>query len=270
MSSSQPLRIAISGAAGRMGRLLLELGASSALFKISAALENDDNPVMGKEVPHAEGVRFTCDVPAAISDTDVLIDFTRPEATLRNVKICEEFGCPAVIGTTGLGIERNIIAESAKRIPIVFAPNMSVGVNLIFSLAGIVAATLGDEYDVEIIEAHHRNKIDAPSGTALRLGEIVAQSLGRSLEEHAIFGREGVTGGRNPKTIGFETIRAGDIVGEHTVLFAGTGERIEITHRAQDRSAFALGALKAAKWVHSRQNGLFDMMDVLELTPRQG
>ena len=267
MNNSQPLRLAIAGAAGRMGRLLLELGAKNASFQISAALEDNSNSLIGTEVPDTEGLRFTSDVCAAVRETDVLIDFTRPEATIRNVKICEDFRCPTVIGTTGLGPDRNMIEESAKKIPIVFAPNMSVGVNLVFSLARIVAATLGDDYDIEIIEAHHRDKIDAPSGTALRLGEIVAESLGRNLKDDAVFGREGTTGSRNPKTIGFETIRAGDIVGEHTLLFAGTGERIEITHRAQDRSAFALGALKAAKWIHKRESGLFDMMDVLKLMP---
>ena len=172
---------------------------------------------------------------------------------------------PCKTGTTTL----YSIFKSSKEIPIVFAPNMSVGINLIFSLARTIATALGDGYDIEIIEAHHRNKIDAPSGTALRLGEIIAASLGRDLEQDAIFGREGRTGSRNPKTIGFETIRAGDIVGDHTILFAGAGERIEITHRAQDRSAFALGALKAAQWVHTRENGLFDMMDVLELIPKE-
>jgi 4-hydroxy-tetrahydrodipicolinate reductase len=203
----------------------------------------------------------------SVSDAfDVLIDFTGPEATMENLALCREAGRRMVIGTTGLSeAQRARIAEAAEDIAIVFAPNMSVGVNLCLKLLDLAARVLGDEVDVEIIEAHHRHKVDAPSGTALRMGEVVAEALGRDLNSCAVYGREGRTGERDPKTIGFETIRAGDIVGDHTVLFAGIGERIEITHKASSRMTFAKGAARAAEWLMGHPNGLFDMQDVLGL-----
>jgi 4-hydroxy-tetrahydrodipicolinate reductase len=208
-------------------------------------------------------------VSEALTDTDdfdVLIDFTRPEATLAHLEICRASGRRIVIGTTGFSDEqRSLIEVAGKEIGIVIAPNMGVGVNLCFKLLDIAAKVLGDEVDIEVIEAHHRHKVDAPSGTALRMGEIVATALGRDLKDCAVYGREGHTGPRERKTIGFETIRAGDIVGEHTVMFAADGERVEITHKASSRLTFANGALRAAGWLMSKGKGVFDMQDVLGL-----
>ena len=198
-----------------------------------------------------------------IDDFDVLIDFTLPESTLANVAACRAAGRRMVIGTTGMGADEAQIRAAANDVAIVFAPNMSVGVNLLFKLAGLAARVLGDDFDVEIVEAHHRHKIDAPSGTAVRLGEIIADALGRDLAECAVYGREGRTGARETRTIGFETIRAGEIVGDHTVMLVGAGERIELTHRAQDRSIFARGAVRAAHWVLGKPAGRYDMADVL-------
>ncbi|OOG23344.1 4-hydroxy-tetrahydrodipicolinate reductase, partial [Thioalkalivibrio denitrificans] len=212
------------------------------------------------------GVAVTDD-PAALTDAfDVLIDFTRPEGTLAHLEICRKAGRAMVIGTTGFSEEqKQVIRDAAKEIPLVFAPNMSVGVNLCLKLLDLAARVLGDDVDIEVIEAHHRHKVDAPSGTALRMGEVVAEALGRDLAACAIYGREGHTGERDPKTIGFETIRAGDIVGEHTVMFAGAGERVEITHKASSRMTFARGAVRAAGWLSGRPAGLYDMQDVLGL-----
>jgi 4-hydroxy-tetrahydrodipicolinate reductase len=201
-----------------------------------------------------------------VDDFDVLIDFTRPEPTLANLEICRQAGRRAVIGTTGFSEqEKAQIKAAAQDIGVVFAPNMSVGVNLCLKLLDVAARVLGDEVDIEVIEAHHRHKVDAPSGTALRMGEVVAEALGRDLKDCAVYGREGHTGERDRKTIGFETIRAGDIVGDHTVLFAGTGERIEITHKASSRMTFANGAVRAASWLTGQKTGLYDMRDVLGL-----
>jgi 4-hydroxy-tetrahydrodipicolinate reductase len=201
-----------------------------------------------------------------LDDFDVLIDFTRPEATLAHLAICRGAGKAMVIGTTGFDEDQKaVIREASKDIPVVFAPNMSVGVNLCFKLLELAARVMGDAADIEIIEAHHRHKVDAPSGTALRMGEVVADALGRNLEDCAVYGREGVTGERERETIGFETIRAGDIVGEHTVMFAAEGERVEITHKASSRMTFAGGAVRAAAWLGDRPRGLFDMQDVLGL-----
>ena len=201
-----------------------------------------------------------------VDDFDVLIDFTRPEPTLANLEICRQAGRRAVIGTTGFSEqEKAQIKAAAQDIGVVFAPNMSVGVNLCLKLLDVAARVLGDEVDIEVIEAHHRHKVDAPSGTALRMGEVVAEALGRDLKDCAVYGREGHTGERDRKTIGFETIRAGDIVGDHTVLFAGTGERIEITHKASSRMTFANGAIRAASWLTGQKTGLYDMRDVLGL-----
>jgi 4-hydroxy-tetrahydrodipicolinate reductase len=263
-------KIGIAGAAGRMGRTLMELCAGDPGLEVTVALEHPDSPHLGLDPgllsgSGATGIQITCELGAVVARCDVLIDFTLPESTVANAAVCRRAGRSMVIGTTGLGAAVAELEAAASEIAIVFAPNMSVGVNLCFRLAELAAQVLGDDFDVEIIEAHHRHKIDAPSGTAVRLGEIVAASLHRDLADCAVYGREGRTGPRERKTIGFETIRAGEIVGDHTLLFAGAGERIEITHRAQDRSTFASGALRAARWVTQRPAGLYDMQDVLEL-----
>lgn len=265
-----PQQIAIAGSAGRMGRALIEAVSQSPDFRLKAALEMPGNPMLGKDAGEqigvASGVRISSDLENVLRGCEVLVDFTRPEGTMEHLAMCRSLGIRMVIGTTGLQpAHKAAIAEAAKAIPIVMAPNMSVGVNLTFKLAEIAARVLNEGYDVEIIEAHHRHKVDAPSGTALRLGEVIADALGRDLAKDAVYGREGVTGERKPSTIGFATIRGGDIVGDHTALFAGTGERVEITHKAASRATFALGALRAARFIAARKSGLFDMQDVLGL-----
>nr|VFJ48538.1 MAG: dihydrodipicolinate reductase [Candidatus Kentron sp. FW] len=265
------VKIGINGAAGRMGRNLIMGCVGDRAFQLTVATEQPHHDALGIDTGilvglERQGVLITTNLADVIHDCDVLIDFTNPESTLASLSVCRESGRCLVIGTTGFsGQEQTMIAKVAREIPIVFAPNMSVGVTLCFTLAETAARILGDQVDVEIIEAHHRRKMDAPSGTALQLGRIVADTLGRDLSTHAIYGREGKTGERDRKTIGFETIRAGDIVGEHTVMFAGFGERIEITHRASSREIFARGALRAARWIIEKENGLFDMRDVLGL-----
>ncbi|MEM7543422.1 MAG: 4-hydroxy-tetrahydrodipicolinate reductase [Pseudomonadota bacterium] len=268
---TNPTRVAISGADGRMGRTLLELSAATAGIEVGAALEQPGSSALGRDVGQLigaaeSGVAVTADLKRVANDFDVLIDFTVPEATLVNLERCRALGKAMVIGTTGLGDAVGQIDKAARDIPIVFAPNMSVGVNLLFCLVALAARTLGDDFDVEIIEAHHRHKIDAPSGTAVRIGEIVAEELDRDLKRDAVYGRQGRTGARERKTIGFETIRAGEIVGDHTAMFAGAGERLELTHRAGSRATFASGALRAARWVVAQPHGRFDMLDVLDLT----
>ena len=263
-------RVAIAGAGGRMGRTLVSLLSEHATLVLSAALEHPASPHLGSDAGllagvRASGVSITADPAAALAVSDVFIDFTVPESTLAHLALCRRSAKRMVIGTTGFGTAEAHISDAATDIPIMFAPNMSVGVNLCFKLADLAARILGDDFDVEIIEAHHRHKIDAPSGTAVRLGEVVAAALGRDLKTCAIYGREGRSGPRDRKTIGFETIRAGDIVGDHTLLFAGSGERIEITHKASDRSTFAGGALRAADWLMGQAAGLYDMQDVLGL-----
>ncbi|HEC19888.1 MAG TPA: 4-hydroxy-tetrahydrodipicolinate reductase [Gammaproteobacteria bacterium] len=263
-------RIAITGAAGRMGKSLLAAVNQADGVEISVALERPGSSIVGVDAGELAGigtlgVTVGDDIKGA-DDFDVLIDFTRPEVTLANLAVCRTRGSAMVIGTTGFSDEQKAqLADAAGEIPIVFAPNMSVGVNLCLKLLETAARVLGDTVDIEIIEAHHRHKVDAPSGTALRMGEVVAETLGRDLKECAVYGREGVTGERDRKTIGFETIRAGDIVGDHTVLFAGEGERVEITHKASSRMTFAAGAVRAAQWLSGRQPGLYDMQDVLGL-----
>lgn len=263
-------KIAITGAAGRMGKALLEAVNQTEGTEVSAALERPGSTVVGVDAGELAGigkldVRVVDDIAVAEA-FDVLIDFTRPEVTLANLAVCRQRGSSMVIGTTGFDdAQKAQIAEAAKDIAIVFAPNMSVGVNLCLKLLQMAAKVLGDEVDIEVIEAHHRHKVDAPSGTALRMGEVVAEALGRDLKDCAVYGREGVTGERERKTIGFETIRAGDIVGDHTVLFAGEGERVEITHKASSRMTFAGGAVRAAQWLTGREAGLYDMQDVLGL-----
>jgi 4-hydroxy-tetrahydrodipicolinate reductase len=263
------VKVAIAGSTGRMGRALLEAVALADDLALHAALEHESSPHQGRDAGEfggARGVAILADADAALQGADVLIDFTRPEGTLRHLEICRRLGVNMVIGTTGLSAQQKAqLGAAAQDIGIVFAPNMSVGVNLIFKLLETAARVLAQGYDIEIIEAHHRHKVDAPSGTALGMGEVVARTLGRDLAQCAVYGREGVTGERDPSTIGFATVRGGDIVGDHTVLFAGTGERIEITHKASSRANFALGALRAARFLHTHPAGLYDMQDVLGL-----
>jgi 4-hydroxy-tetrahydrodipicolinate reductase len=264
------IRVAIAGCSGRMGRALLEGVLQSGDLALHAALDQDSSSQLGRDAGElagaACGVKITADVAAALRGADVLIDFTRPEGTMHYLGICRELGVNMVIGTTGLSAQQKAeLGAAAQHIGIVFAPNMSVGVNLTFKLLETAARVLSHGYDIEIIEAHHRHKVDAPSGTALGMGEVVARTLGRDLEKCAVYGRQGVTGERDPSTIGFATVRGGDIVGDHTVLFAGIGERIEITHKASSRATFALGALRAARFLKDNGCGLYDMQDVLDL-----
>ncbi len=265
------IRIAIAGAGGKMGKALLQEALHTPGLKLTAALERPGHPEVGKDVGALlclpdTGIAVGDDPGAALEAFDVLIDFTRPEATLDYVEICRAAGKAMVIGTTGFSEpQRERIKEAASAIPMVFSPNMSMGVNLCYRLIEMAARALGEGFDVEIIEAHHRHKEDAPSGTALRMGEVVAGAMGVKLEAHAVFSRQGFTGPRPPLAIGFSTVRAGDIVGEHTAMFAGTGERVEITHRASSRQAFARGAMRAADWVAGKSPGLFTMQDVLGL-----
>ncbi|MEP7102208.1 MAG: 4-hydroxy-tetrahydrodipicolinate reductase [Burkholderiales bacterium] len=245
---SDPIRVAVAGASGRMGRMLIEAIEGTDDLRLTGALD------------------VGADLRAGLANAQVLIDFTRPEGTLAHLAVCRELGVKCVIGTTGFSdAQKAQIAEHAQHIAIMLAPNMSVGVNVVLKLLDIAARALNEGYDIEIVEAHHRHKVDAPSGTALKMGEVVAAALGRDLKDCAVYGREGVTGERDPSTIGFATVRGGDIVGDHTVLFAGTGERIEITHKASSRATFAQGALRAARFLASRSSGLFDMNDVLGL-----
>jgi len=268
---SAATRIAISGAAGRMGRTLVAAVQDFDGLRLSGALEAPGNAYLGQDAGMLAGigdigVPVGDSLQAIAADFDVLIDFTLAEASARNIRVCRDAGRRAVVGTTGFSAaERARIREDGEHIAIVLAPNMSVGVNLCFKLLEMAARTLGDDVDVEIIEAHHRHKVDAPSGTAVRMGEVIADALGRDLADCAVYGRQGHTGARDRRTIGFETVRAGDIVGEHTVMFAGTGERVEITHRASSRLNFAHGALRAARWIMDKKPGIYDMQDVLGL-----
>ena len=262
--------IAIAGSSGKMGRALLEEVAQSADFRLKAALERSDSAYIGKDageiIGAPSGVSISGDLKSALPGCDVLVDFTRPEGTMEHVDACLGNGVKMVIGTTGLTDEQQVRIEiAAEKIAIVQAPNMSVGVNLVFRLLDVAARVLAEGYDIEIVEAHHRQKIDAPSGTALRMGEVIAKALDRDLKSCAVYGREGVTGERKPSTIGFATVRGGDIVGDHTAMFAGTGERVEITHKASSRATFAVGALRAARFIADKENGLYDMQDVLGL-----
>ena len=265
------LNIAVTGAAGRMGRTLVQACSENANCQLGAAIEHESSPFIARDAGAVAGIasqnaNIVTELADVANDFHTLIDFTRPEVTLKNLEACVAHGKNIVIGTTGFtGEEKQKINQAAETIGVVFAPNMSVGVNLCFKLLDIAARVLGDEVDIEVIEAHHRHKVDAPSGTALRMGEVVADALGRDLKDCAVYGREGVTGERDRKTIGFETIRAGDIVGDHTVMFADIGERVEITHKASSRMTFANGALRAALWLADKNNGLYDMQDVLDL-----
>jgi 4-hydroxy-tetrahydrodipicolinate reductase len=253
-----------------MGKTLIEaIGQADA--RLTAAVDRPDSSLIGADAGELAalgklGVALSGDLATVLEQFDVLIDFTHPSVTLRNLALCRQAGKAMIIGTTGFSAEeKQLLAEAGKEIPIVFAANFSVGVNLCLKLLDTAARVLGDEVDIEIIEAHHRHKVDAPSGTALRMGEVVAQALGRDLAEVAVYGREGQTGARERQTIGFATVRAGDVVGDHTVLFAGDGERVEITHKASSRMTFAKGAVRAALWLEGREAGLYDMQDVLDL-----
>jgi 4-hydroxy-tetrahydrodipicolinate reductase len=265
------MKVAIIGAAGRMGKVLIEAVDGTDGLDLGAAVVEPGNSLIGADAGDMTGIGKTGVAMAGSladvkDDFDVLIDFTFPDLSLENARFCQAHGKLHVIGTTGLSdAEKQQLADIAKSVPVVFAHNMSVGVNVVLNLLRTAAAALGDDYDIEIIEAHHRHKKDAPSGTALRMGEVVADALGRDLKECAVYGREGFTGERTRKEIGFETIRAGDVVGDHTVLFATEGERIEITHKASSRMTFAKGAMRAALWLKGKPAGLYDMHDVLEL-----
>jgi 4-hydroxy-tetrahydrodipicolinate reductase len=264
------LNIAIAGSSGRMGRALIEAVNQASDMRLSAALDRASSAALGKDAGDLIGAPcgtiITDDLDAALQGAHALIDFTRPEATLAHIAACRKHHVNMIVGTTGFTPEQKQIIQAASRdIAIVFAPNMSVGVNVVFKLLEQAAKVLGEGYDIEIIEAHHRHKVDSPSGTALRMGEVVAETLGRDLAQCAIYGREGVSGERNPSTIGFATVRGGDIVGDHTVLFAGTGERVEISHKASSRATFSTGAVRAARFLAGKTSGLFDMQDVLGL-----
>ncbi|MCC7135256.1 MAG: 4-hydroxy-tetrahydrodipicolinate reductase [Nitrosomonas sp.] len=264
------LNIAVAGSTGRMGRTLIEALAETEDLKLSAALEQPGNPLLSQDAGALLGTPCGVSISSnhidALKTSDILIDFTRPAGTLAYLAVCRELNIKMVIGTTGFtAAERTIIQDAANEIAIVFAPNMSIGVNVLFKLLEVATAALQEGYDIEIIEAHHRHKVDSPSGTALRMGEIIAQVANRQLDKVAIYGRQGHTGERTSDTIGFSTIRGGDIVGDHTALFAGIGERIEITHKANSRKTFATGALRAARFLATQKSGLFDMQDVLGL-----
>jgi 4-hydroxy-tetrahydrodipicolinate reductase len=264
------LRIAIAGASGRMGRMLVEAVLAAPDLQLAGALDVAGSPALGQDAGafagRHTGVAITSDLDAGLANAQVLIDFTRPEGTLAHLAVCAELGVKLVVGTTGFSAAQKAqITTLAARTSVVLAPNMSVGVNVVLKLLDQAARALGDGYDIEVIEAHHRYKVDAPSGTALKMGEVLAQALGRDLSTCGVFAREGVTGERAPGSIGFATVRGGEIVGEHTVLFAGTGERIEITHKADSRTNFAQGSLRAARFLAGHATGLFDMNDVLGL-----
>lgn len=270
VGSAAQHKVAVAGASGRMGHMLIEAIRGADDCRLAGALDQPSSPAIGNDAAaflgHASGVPVTADLRAGLADAQVLIDFTRPEGTLRHLKACRELGVSLVIGTTGFTeAQKQQIADAARDIAIVMAPNMSVGVNVTMKLLEMAAKALSTGYDIEIIEAHHRHKVDAPSGTALKMGEVIAQALGRDLKDCAVYAREGVTGERDPSTIGFATIRGGDIVGDHTVLFAGTGERIEITHKSASRATYAQGSLRAVRFLAGRKSGLFDMFDVLGL-----
>ena len=265
-----PLRVAVAGASGRMGRMLIEallatedLALAGALDMVgSASNAQDASGFLGR----SSGVIITPDLRSGLARAQVLIDFTRPEGTLAHLAVCRELGVKAVIGTTGFSdAQKAQIAEYALHIAIVMAPNMSVGVNVVLKLLDMAARSMNQGFDIEIIETHHRHKVDAPSGTALQMGQVVAAALGRDLNGCAVYERHGVTGERDPSSIGFASVRGGDVVGDHTVLFAGTSERIEITHKASSRGIYAQGSLRAARFLASRTTGLFGMNDVLGL-----
>ena len=269
-ANTQAISIAIAGASGRMGQMLIDAVRAADDCVLSGALDIAASPAIGHDAGayagQSTGVLISADIAQGLKNCRVLIDFTRPEGTLAHLKVCQALGVKAVIGTTGFSeAEKAEIKAIAKDIAIVMAPNMSVGVNVTLKLLEMAAKALATGYDIEIIEAHHRHKVDAPSGTALKMGEVIAGAVGRDLKDCAVYAREGVTGERDPSSIGFATIRGGDIVGDHTVLFAGTGERIEVTHKSSSRATYAQGSLRAVRFLAGQQTGLFDMFDVLSL-----
>ena len=270
MNMSNLHHICVAGASGRMGRMLIEAVSNTDDCQLSGALDVVSSAALGQD-PAAflgliSGVVISADLRLGLQGAQVLIDFTRPEGTLAHLQVCRDMGVNVVIGTTGFSdAQKAEIATAAKDIAIVMAPNMSVGVNVTLTLLEMAAKALSTGYDIEIIEAHHRHKVDAPSGTALKMGEVIAGALGRNLRDCAVYAREGVTGERDPSSIGFASIRGGDIVGDHTVLFAGTGERIEISHKSSSRVAYAQGSLRAVRFLRDKEVGFFDMADVLHL-----
>ena len=269
-ANTQAISIAIAGASGRMGQMLIEAVRAADDCVLSGALDIAASPAIGLDAGafagQSTGVLISADIAQGLKNCRVLIDFTRHEGTMAHLAVCRANGVAMVIGTTGFtDSQKAEISEAAKHIPIMMAPNMSVGVNVTFKLLEMAAKALATGYDIEIIEAHHRHKVDAPSGTALKMGEVIANALGRDLKDCAVYAREGVTGERDPSSIGFATIRGGDIVGDHTVLFAGTGERIEVTHKSSSRATYAQGSLRAVRFLANQKTGLFDMFDVLSL-----
>ncbi|CAM3665007.1 dihydrodipicolinate reductase [Polynucleobacter brandtiae] len=264
------MKIAIAGATGRMGKMLIEAVLNSSDTELVGALEHDACPQLGEDagafLGKKTGVVITADIAKALRDAQFLIDFTRPEATMAYLEVAQGTGSKMIIGTTGLSPEQiDVLKTASQNLAIVFSPNMSVGVNATFKLLEIATKMLNEGYDIEIVETHHRHKVDAPSGTALKMGEVIAQALGEKLDDVAVYAREGHTGERKAGSIGFATIRGGDIVGDHTVLFAGEGERIEISHKSSSRQSYAQGSLRATRFLQSQNSGLYDMQDVLGL-----
>ncbi len=265
------LRVAVTGAVGRMGKTLIEAIQASQNMVLTAAIDRPDSSLVGADAGEVVGlnklgIEIVGDLSKVLECFDVLIDFTHPTVTLKNMEVCSKAGKAMVIGTTGFSsAEKAQLEAAAELIPLVYAANYSIGVNLSLKLVQMAAKVLGNDVDIEIMEAHHRDKVDAPSGTALRMGEIVAETLGRDFDKVAVYGRQGQTGARNRETIGFATVRAGDIVGEHTVMFAADGERVEISHKASSRMTFAKGAIRSARWVVGKPAGLYDMQHVLGL-----
>jgi 4-hydroxy-tetrahydrodipicolinate reductase len=262
--------ICIAGAGGRMGRMLMEAVSQTQDCQLAGAIDLPSSPGLGQDaysfLGGTSGVNITCDIAQALKACRTLIDFTRPEGTLAHLTHCRRQGLAMVIGTTGFTEEQKQQVQAASNdIPIVLAPNMSIGVNVSLKLLELAAKSLAQGYDIEIIETHHRHKVDAPSGTALKMGEVIANALGRDLKTHAVFAREGITGPRDSQAIGFSSIRAGDVIGDHTALFAGIGERIEITHKSSTREGYAQGALRAVRFLADKKTGLYDMFDVLGL-----
>ena len=269
-TSSTPLRVAVAGASGRMGRMLVEAIQNSKDCTLTAALDLPGSPALGTDAAaflgQTSGALIESDLRAALSKADFLIDFTRPEGTLTHLAVCAELGVKVVIGTTGFSEEQKAqIAGFAQKTAIMLAPNMSVGVNVTLKLLEMAAKALHTGYDIEIVEAHHKHKVDAPSGTAIKMGEVIAQAQGTKLEDRAVYERFGHTGERQENTIGFATVRGGDIIGDHTVLFAGTGERVEISHKSSSRAGYADGSLRAVRFLATQSTGQFDMFDVLNL-----
>jgi 4-hydroxy-tetrahydrodipicolinate reductase len=270
MSTNNPMKIAVAGASGRMGRMLIEAIQEAGDAALTGALDVPGSAALGTDAGlfggRDTGIRIESDLAAGLANAEFLIDFTRPEGTLKHLAYCAEHGIKMVIGTTGFDAEgKAAIAAAAQRTAIVFAPNMSIGVNVTMKLLEMAAKSFSEGYDIEIVEAHHRHKVDAPSGTALKMGEVIADALGRKLDDVAVYAREGATGPRDPSSIGFATIRGGDIIGDHTVLFAGIGERIEISHKSASRVTYAHGSLRAARFLRDKRSGLYDMQDVLGL-----